>query len=74
VEKYDAGAWFFITMNYTAIGAEMYALAAAMSGDPTAIAGITSEDVLKWISNLLIIVGAIFTAAGSNLISNLLGA
>lgn len=71
-EKYDAGAWFLLTMDYSAFGAEIYAMGASMSKDTTAIGGIISTDLATCISGAILIVGSILAAAGSNILATLM--
>jgi len=71
VERYDMGAFMFITMNYTILGSELFAAGAYMSEDPVIISGIATEDVLKWIIGILVILGSILKATGIEVIMNL---
>ena len=70
VERYDMGAFMFITMNYTILGSELYAAGAYMSEDPATISGIATEDVLKWSLGILVILGTILRLAGVDAIMN----
>ena len=72
-EKYDSGAFFFITMDYTVFGSEMYALGAAMSKDPIATSGVITEDILKYVLSILAVVGSILMAAKINIILTIFG-
>lgn len=69
----DAIPYFAATCDYFLIGEELYAAGAYVSGDPVQVASIFSEDVIKAIVLALLIVGVIFTAAGSDLMTKLLG-
>lgn len=72
-EKYDAGAWFLLTMNYSAFGSEIYAMGAIMSKDKTAVSGILCSDVVTWVSGAIIIIGSILAAAGNNIVATIMG-
>ncbi len=59
--------------DYFLVGEELYAAAASITRDKYAIATLAAQDWIKLILLVLMIVGAILSAAGSNLILNLLG-
>jgi hypothetical protein len=71
-EKYDTGALFMVTMDSVAMGSELFACGAYMSGEPLALSGMAAEDLIKWIMIALLLIGGITVATGSQVIINLL--
>jgi hypothetical protein len=59
--------------DYVLISEELYAASASITGNKIAIATLAGEDWIKIISLCIMILGLLFTAAGSNMILNLIG-
>jgi hypothetical protein len=64
---------FAVLADYMLIASEIYAAAAAMSGDERQIATIRSEDLIKVVIVALLIVGALLSLAGSDAVQSFLG-
>ena len=64
---------FFVTStDYCLIGEELYAAAATVASDETQIAAIFGQDLCKGVAVLLLAVGVIVTAFGSDFFVRLL--
>jgi hypothetical protein len=70
--SYSMGAFMFVTMDYMLLGEEMFAASAYMSGDDVIISNIATEDIVKWIIGIILLVGTLFKLVGSDIIINLL--
>lgn len=58
--------------DYVLIGEEIYPVSAYISKDPKLIATIAGQDTFKWVSVVLLIVGALLVTAGSQWLTELL--
>jgi len=58
--------------DYVLIGEEIYPVSAYISKDPRLVATIAAQDTFKWISLLLLIIGALMVTAGNTWLSNLM--
>jgi len=66
--------FFAILSDYVLMGEEIYAAGAQLSGDKQTTNTLAAQDVSKFISILLLIIGVVFfTMTGNNFIKNLLG-
>ena len=65
--------FLFLCSDYTLIGEEIFAASAFLSGDVNKLGCLVSQDIGKYLAIVLMIVGAIASAAGSNIVSVLLG-
>jgi hypothetical protein len=61
-----------VTADYLLIGEELYVGTAYLTGDMAEIGLITGEDIIKWISVALLLIGTIAWAAGSDAIIRLI--
>lgn len=64
--------FFAATAHYILIGEELYAAGAYVSEDPYLIGSLSGQDVNKFITVILIIVGILLSAAGSSMFFNFL--
>lgn len=64
---------FAMTMDYLMIGEEIYAVAAAITGDPVQMGSITAQDIGKIILFALAVIGVIAMLYGSDIIIQLVG-
>jgi hypothetical protein len=64
---------FVAASDYVLIGEEMFAASAYLSGDPASLGAIATQDVVKVIATVLILVGAVFATGSSNWLAELLG-
>jgi len=58
--------------DYVLIGEEIYPVSAYLSKDPRLISTIAGQDTFKWISLVLILLGAILVTSGNEWLTNLL--
>jgi len=58
--------------DYVLIGEEIYPVSAYISQDPKLIATIAGQDTFKWLSLILLILGALLATIGNNSLVNLL--
>jgi hypothetical protein len=65
-------AFFAVTADYTLLGDEIYAAAAYVSKDPKMTSFLTAQDLLKYFSVFLLLIGSVLVTFGSNLIINIL--
>jgi len=65
-------AFFAVTADYTLLGDEIYAAAAYASKDYTMTSFLSAQDVMKWISAGLIILGSLLATAGSDIMLQIL--
>lgn len=63
---------FVAACDYVLIGEEMFAGSAYLSGDPKALGGIATQDVMKIVSVSLILLGSVFASFSSDLVIKLL--
>jgi hypothetical protein len=60
------------SLDYLVIGEEMIAAGAYLSGDPAQIASVKTQDVMKALMVILIVLGVIALAFGSNIMESIL--
>jgi hypothetical protein len=65
--------FFVTTTDYCLIGEELYAAAASLEGDETQLGAILGQDLTKGIAVVLLVLGVIVTAVGSNAFIELTG-
>jgi hypothetical protein len=65
-------AFFAVTADYTLLGDEIYAAAAYVSRDAKMTSFLTAQDILKYVSLILIGIGSILLTVGSEAIKNLI--
>jgi hypothetical protein len=58
--------------DYVLIGEEIYPVSAYLSEDPKLIATIAGQDTFKWISLILLLLGAILVTVGNHWLTDLL--
>jgi hypothetical protein len=64
--------FFLVACDYTLIGEDEFAAAAYLSPDPVQKGTIFGQDIAKLICALLIVLGALLSTAGIDVISKLL--
>jgi len=61
-----------VTSDYLLVGEEIYAGAAYLTKEPSQMAVIVGQDIIKWISIAMTLVGALVFAAGSDAVLKLI--
>ncbi len=64
--------FFVAACDYTVIGEELFAAGAYVSDDKGRLGAIAGQDYIKTIVMAIIILGIVFTSAGSNFVQNIL--
>jgi hypothetical protein len=64
--------FFVVACDYTLLGDELYAAGAYLSQDAVQMASIAGQDVGKYLAMILLLVGLILSAAGSDWLVNIL--
>jgi len=65
-------SFFVVSCDYTLLGEEVYAAGAYLSNNISRINAISSQDIIKWISVALTMIGAIAVTMGSSIFTNIL--
>ena len=60
------------TCDYVLIGEELYAAQAYLTKDPDLLAGVNSQDIFKLIFLVVMVLGLILTATGSDIVTKIL--
>jgi len=63
--------FFVAACDYTLIGEELYAASAILSGNPIKLGSLVGQDIIKAISAVLIVVGALLVTAGNKTLLDL---
>jgi hypothetical protein len=65
-------AFVVVAADYALIGEEIIALGAYLSGDPIVVGSLAAEDIGKYITIVLLVIGYLVFAAGSSAIKDLI--
>jgi hypothetical protein len=65
-------AFMFVSMDYVLFGEELYAAGADFTKEPVKLNTLAAEDVIKWGLIALTLIGSLFVAFGSTIISDLM--
>ena len=65
-------AFFVVSCDYTLLGEEVYAAGAYLSQNKDRISSITGQDVIKWMLNVILVIGALAVSLGAGSLLNVL--